>query len=119
MDKKGSSLIDVIVGINLLIILAMLCFSIIFINQKVLFTLESMDKFNSFTNYKIYEILLKQDSNKDIFSDKEFFPEKEFIVEYEKKYFGSELGKDFYMIKVEIKNEKQNMEREYQMLVRE
>lgn len=113
MDKKGSSLIDVIVGINLLIILAILCFRIIFVNQRMLFTLETMDRLNSFSNFQINKILLQQDS------DKEFFPDGDFIVKYEKEYFGNELGKDFYMIKVEIKNEKQNMERENQILVRE
>lgn len=113
MNDKGSSLIDVIIGINLLIILAILCFRIIFVNQRMLFTIENIDKLTSFTNLQINKIMSNEVLETDI------FPDKAFSVNVKKEYFGNEMGKDFYMITLEINNEAQQIKREYKILVRE
>lgn len=113
MNEKGSSMIDVIVGINLLILLALLCFRIIFVSQRMLLALENIDKLTSFTNFQINRIISNKDLEQDVFSDKAF------NMTFEKEYFGNELGKDFYMIKMEIQNETQQIKREYKILVRE
>ncbi len=113
MNNKGSSLIDVIIGINLLIMLAILSFRIIFVNQKMLFTIENIDKLTSFTNLQINKIISNQALESDIYSDKNF------SANLKKEYFGNEMGKDFYMITLEINNEAQQIKREYKMLVRE
>lgn len=113
MNKKGYGMIDVIIGINLLILMALICYRVMFFNQKSLAYMEIMDKFNSISSFEITNVITKADLKIDIYENEGF----EIIKS--KEYFGTENGKTFYITKVVIKNEKYNMEKEYEILERE
>lgn len=114
MNKSGSSLVDVIIGINMLIILAILSFRIIFVNQRILYAIETLDRFKDIAEYESAKILEKNNSLREnqIWGN-------EFKISSSKKYFGSECGTDFYMVEVNIKNEKNNVEKTYEFIVRQ
>lgn len=114
MNKSGSSIIDVIIGINMLIILAILSFRIMFINQRILYAMETLDKFKDIAKYESEKFLEKN----DLLTETQIWG-NEYKVSSSKKYFGSECEADFYMVEVNIKNEKNNVEKTYQFIVRE
>lgn len=114
MNKSGSSIIDVIIGINMLIVLAILSFRVMFVNQRILYAIETLDKFENIVEYETTIFLKKNDSLGEI-----NIWGNEYKVRSSKKYFGRECNTDFYMIEVNIENEKNNVEKTYKFIVRQ
>ena len=113
MNKRGYGMIDVIIGINLLILMSLVCYRVMFFNQKSLAYMEVMDKFNSVSSFEVTNIINKANLKMDIYENEDF------EITRSKEYFGTENGKIFYITKVVIKNEKYNMEKEYEIIERQ
>lgn len=114
MNKSGSTIIDVIIGINMLIILAILSFRMIFINQRILYAVETLDKFKNIAEYESSRFLRKN----DLLGEENIWG-SEFKFSSSKKYFGNECGVNFYIVEVNIENEKNKIEKTYKFIVRE
>lgn len=111
LNNKGSLFIDVIIGVNILVILGILTFKIIFFSTKSLNVIETIDKMNSLANDEISSAMtLKSYEGKVLDGN---------LISYDKHYVETIDGVDFYKLRMEIKNEKNKIIRKYEVIIYE
>ncbi|MGB5824287.1 MAG: hypothetical protein WBH44_09410 [Proteocatella sp.] len=110
-NNRGSLFIDVIIGVNILIILGILTFKIIFFQINSLNIIETIDSMNSIANDEITKILRIR-----LYEDRSIEGNK---VSYNKDYIDTVDGVDFYKLRMEIKNEKNKITRKYEVIIME
>lgn len=111
LNDKGSMFVDVIIGVNILMLLGILTFKTIFFQTKSLNMLESVDWMNSTANDEISKIFITKS-----YEDRTVGGNR---ISYSKDYVDTVDGVDFYKLRMEIENEKNEIIRKYEVIIKE